>query len=203
MTAADASPLTLYSRALSRTVIAGPSAPTPRESAARHDFSRGDVRRARREAQSLVRESRYGEAVALLEDAAAHAPQEPGLREQLAEVWMTAGDHYRAAQEFRALAAATSPEEAFHHRLQEAACHRHLGDTELALHLMTALLADAAAEDDPQALELRRQIGELELDAGLLERAERTLTALLSDLDRIYGAGHAATERVRKLLTSL
>ncbi|MFI6993701.1 hypothetical protein [Nonomuraea wenchangensis] len=59
-----------------------------------------------------------------------------------------------------------------------------------------------ATEDDPQALELRRQIGELERSAGLLDRARRTLAALLVDLERIYGAEHAATERVRELLMS-
>ncbi|WP_182903749.1 serine/threonine-protein kinase [Microbispora sp. H10830] len=201
MTDVGPSPLLLYSRALSRTIVAG-GPPTARPSVARHDVSQGDVRRARREAQSLVRQSRYGEAAALLEEAVAHAPEPEELREQLAEVWLTAGDYHRAAHEYRNLAAAADPEQAFHYRLQEATCHAHLGDTELALHLMTELLADCAAEDDPQALELRRQIGELELDAGLLDRARRNLTALLSDLERTHGADHAATERVRQLLAS-
>ncbi|WP_084962929.1 serine/threonine-protein kinase [Thermoactinospora rubra] len=202
MTRGGVSPLTLYSRALSRTIFAGVSVPSSRTSVARQDFSHGDVRRARREAQSLVRESRYGEAAALLEEAVAHAPEELALREQLAEVWLTAGDYSRAAHEYRNLAAAADSEQAFHYRLQEAACHVHLGDTESALHLMNELLADCAAEDEPQALELRRQIGELERDAGLLDRARRTLTALLSDLERTHGADHAATERVRQLLAS-
>jgi serine/threonine protein kinase len=202
MTGDLSSPLMLYSRALSRTTIAGPLLPTTESQAVPDDFSQEDARRARRDAQSLIRESRYGEATALLEEAVARTPNAPGLREQLAEAYLTAGDYYRAAREYRELAAASEPGQAFHYRLQEATCHAHLGDTELALHLMTALVADTPAEDHPQALELRRQIGELERSAGLLDRARRTLAALLSDLDRIYGADHAATERVRQLLAS-
>ncbi|MEO3807062.1 protein kinase [Nonomuraea sp. B1E8] len=197
-----ASPLLLYARALSRTTITGPSMSATKSGGVRDDFSQGDARRARREAQTLIRESRYSEATSMLEDALARTPDAPGLREHLAEAYMAAGDYYRAAQGYRELAASREPGQAFHYRLQEATCHAHLGDTDLALHLMTALVADVPAEDDPQALELRRQIGELELSARFLDRARRTLAALLSDLERIYGADHAATERVRELLTS-
>lgn len=138
----------------------------------------------------------------MLEKALARTPDVVGLREQLAEAYMAAGDYHRAAQEYRELARSSEPGKAFHYRLQEATCHAHLGHAELALHLMTALVADAPAEDDPQALELRRQIGELALNAGFSDRARRTLTALLFDLERLYGAEHAATERVRQLLRS-
>ncbi|GAA3146992.1 protein kinase domain-containing protein [Nonomuraea roseoviolacea] len=202
MTDALPSPLTLYARALSRTTMTGPALPATESRAVRDDFSHGDARRARRNAQTLIRESRYTEATSMLEEALTRTPDAPGLREQLAEAYMGAGDYRRAAQGFSELAASSEPGQAFHYRLQEATCHAQLGDVDLALHLLTALVADVPEEDDPQALELRRQIGELELSSGFLERARRTLTALLSDLERIYGTEHAATERVRQLLTA-
>ncbi|NRQ30635.1 protein kinase [Nonomuraea sp. NN258] len=203
MTDSLPSPLMLYSRALSRTTITGAPLTETEPRPVRDDSSQGDVRRVRRDAQTLIRESRYSEAIAILEEALAHGQDAPGLRDQLAEAYMTAGDYYRAALEYRELAAVNEPSQAFHYRLQEATCHAYLGDTDLALHMMTALVADVPEEDDPQALELRRQIGELERSAGLIEQARRTFTALLSDLDRIYGAEHAATDRVRQLLATI
>ncbi|GAA1728657.1 protein kinase [Nonomuraea sp. AD125B] len=202
MTDRRASPLLLYARALSRTTVTDPPRSAAEARGAGDEFGQGDVRRARRHAQTLIRESRYSEATSTLERALARGPDAPGLREELAEAFMAAGDHRRAAQIYGELAASSKTGQAFYYRLQEATCHAHLGDVEQALHLMTALVADVPAEDDPQALELRRQIGELERSAGLLDRARRTLAALLSDLERIYGAEHAATERVRELLMS-
>ncbi|MFE0147758.1 protein kinase [Nonomuraea sp. NPDC059007] len=204
MTAESPSPLMLYSRALSRTTVVGQPAPKVSAPATlRDDFSEGDIRRARRDARSLIRDSRYGEAVSLLKEALTHAPSVQGLREQLAEAYLAAEDYEQAAFEYRQLAKSSEPSQAFHHRLQEAICQAHLGDLDLALHLMTALLADTSGEDDPRALELRRQIGELERDAGRLDQARLTLSKLLSDLRRVYGEEHAATERVRQLLGAI
>lgn len=66
-------------------------------------------------------------------------------------------------------------------RLQEATCHVHAGDPELALHIMSELLADEMSrfpEDDARLVEVRRQIGELEVGVGDVDKARVTLTDL-------------------------
>ncbi|MEU8270988.1 serine/threonine-protein kinase [Sphaerisporangium sp. NPDC049002] len=184
------------------------------------DFSRGDIERARREAMSLVRESRYSQAVDVLATVAEPAGQALGaddpevlsLRMQLANVLFGGGDYRQAVPEFHRLAAdlakryTADDERVFQCRMQEATCHAHLGDGALALRLMNDLLFDemhAYPVDDPRTLELRRQIGELEKSTGDIDSARRTLADLLDDLDRLYGSDHPATVRVRDGLARL
>nr|WP_169806341.1 protein kinase [Herbidospora sakaeratensis] len=198
MTENSPSPLTLYAQAVSRTVAGSASGTAPPAEARPADFHR-----TRRDARSLIRDSRYGEAVELLNEALARTPDAHDLREQLAEGYFSAHDYERAAREYRRLADVGEAEQAFHHRLQEAVCHVHLGQLDSALDLMVALLADTQSEDNPQALELRRHIGELERDAGHRDRARRTFTGLLADLRRIFGEEHPATDRVRQLLGAI
>lgn len=123
------------------------------------DFSRGDIGRARRQAVSLVRESRYRDAADVLAGVAAAASRKLGaadtevidLRGQLADVLLTGQDYRRAAQEFRRIAddlllrPEPDHERVSQCRLQEATCHVHAGDPELALHIMRELLADEEA----------------------------------------------------------
>ncbi|MFJ2031068.1 tol-pal system YbgF family protein [Streptosporangium sp. NPDC087985] len=178
------------------------------------------VGRARRQAVSLVRESRYGDAAGVLARVAVAASRKLGaadtevidLRGQLADVLLTGQDYRRAAQEFRRIAddlllrPEPDHERVSQCRLQEAICHVHAGDPELALHIMRELLADEGSrfpEDDARLLELRRQIGELEIGVGAVDRARATLTSLFEDLTRIYGPEHGATIRVVDLLTGL
>ncbi|GAA4231296.1 hypothetical protein FHR32_006378 [Streptosporangium album] len=220
------SPLRMYAHAVSR-VLTGvadagtvPAAPVISRVSGDPDFSRGDIERARREAMSLARDSRYSQAVEVLAAVAVPAgrvlgaedPEVLNLRGQLANVLFEAGDHRRAASAFHQLAVdmakryQADDERVFQCRMQEAVCHAHLGDSGLALRLMSGLLADelhAYPVDDPRTLELRRQIGELEKSAGDVEAAGRTLTELLDDLSRLYGPEHPATVRVRDSLTRL
>ncbi len=69
---------------------------------------------------------------------------------------------------------------------------------------MRRLLADERrvyGPDDPRVLELRRQIGVLQLSSGQRDRAEETLHTLLVDLVRLHGPGHPQVAGVRALLT--
>ncbi|WP_326829111.1 serine/threonine protein kinase [Streptosporangium sp. NBC_01810] len=226
MTAPGPSPVRMYSHAVSRTLTAGaqPMVPAMVPAAGNapvdDDFSRGDIGRARRQAVSLVRESRYRDAADVLAGVAAAASRKLGaadtevidLRGQLADVLLTGQDYRRAAQEFRRIAddlllrPEPDHERVSQCRLQEATCHVHAGDPELALHIMRELLADEGSrfpEDDARLLELRCQIGELEIGVGAVDRARATLTSLCEDLTRLYGPEHGATIRVVDLLTGL
>ena len=222
MTAPGSSPTRMYAHAISRTLTDGPRLPVPatRSAPADDDFSRGDIGRARRQAMSLVRESRYGDAADVLAGVAVPAshnlgvadPEVIGLRGQLADVLFEGQDHRRAAREFRRLAddlllqSQPDHEQISQCRLQEATCHVHAGDPELALHIMRELLADETSrfpEDDARLLELRRQIGELQVSVGAVDKARATLTDLRDDLARLYGSDHGATVRVSELLASL
>ncbi|XVQ81936.1 serine/threonine protein kinase [Microbispora siamensis] len=208
-------PARMYAAVAGRTGTGGTAVATPAPLDG-DGFSRGDLHRARRRADSLVRESRYAEAAAVLAEAVVPASRALGaddsevlsLGVQLADVLFDGGDHLGAAQAFHQLAAQLGPgdERAFQVRMREATCLLHLGDTETALRLMRELLTGelrASPEDDPRTLELRRQVGELEHAAGQHEEARRTLTSLLGDLTALYGPGHPVTERVREILAGL
>ncbi|GAA1513743.1 hypothetical protein GCM10009677_53610 [Sphaerisporangium rubeum] len=131
------------------------------------------------------------------------------LRVRLADVLLDSGDHHAAAEQYHRVAddllALPEPdlERVFQRRLQEAACHDHTEDLDLALHVLRDLLADELTRwpaDDPRLLVLRRQIGELEARAGHTGQAQRTLSTLRDDLVRLFGSDHAATTRVVELL---
>jgi hypothetical protein len=161
-------------------------------------FSRGDLDRAREQAAELVRQSRFSQAADVLEAVLEPASRVLGeadddvvsLRREYATVLFEGGDYRRAAPQFRRvaqdLAARHGPdaEQVLHHRMQEATCLALLGDTSRALQLLTGLLVDEErifGPDHPKTLELRRQIGLLQLGAGRREEAERTLRALHQD----------------------
>ncbi|MBE3016081.1 serine/threonine protein kinase [Microbispora sp. NEAU-D428] len=222
MTAPSSSPVRMYSHAVSRTLTAGAQREVliARSAPADDDFSLSDIGRARRQAMSLIRGSRYREAAGVLAKIAEAASLKLGaadaevidLRGQLADVLFTAHDYRRAAQEFRQIAddllqqSEADLERVSQCRLQEATCHVHAGDSELALHIMRELLADEMSrlpEDDARLLELRRQVGELEVSTGATGRARATLSDLRDDLVMLYGPDHGATLRVIELLTSL
>ncbi|MEV0592960.1 serine/threonine-protein kinase [Nonomuraea cavernae] len=222
MTAPGSSPTRMYAHAISRTLTDGVRSAVPAEgnASADDDFSRGDIGLARRRAMSLVRESRYGDAADVLAEVAAPAshnlgvadPDVIGLRWQLANVLFDGRDYLQAAREFQQIAedlllqAEPDHEQISQCRLQEATCHVHAGDPDLALHIMRELLAGEMRrfpEDDARLLELRRQIGELEVGVGDVDKARVTLTDLRNDLTRLYGPDHGATIRVSELLAGL
>ncbi|MEV5693051.1 serine/threonine-protein kinase [Micromonospora globbae] len=194
---------------------APPAEPTP--SVRLH---RSDLDRARSEANQLVRQSRYSQAAEVLAEAAGPASRTFGatdrdvvsLRFQLAETLFEGGDYRRAAPAYHELAADLSAADGtqidllLRCRLKEATCHALTGQTSQALRQLTDLLHDqrqAYGDDDPRTLELRRQIGLLQLGAGQRQAAEQTLSALLADLKRLRNAANPSTTEIADLLASL
>lgn len=183
-------------------------------------FSRGDIGPALSQAELLVREARYGQAVEVLKAVLEPAGRVLGARDDdvlklrgyLADVLFESGDYRNAAPAFgglhRDLAARYGPRDdrVLHCRRQEATCRALLGDTGQAMSLLRGLLADEEAiygHREPPVLELRRQIGLLELGAGDTDRAMQTLSGLLHDLVELYGPEHPEAKRVRDSLARL
>lgn len=178
-----------------------------------------DIERARREAEALKAASRFGQAADALAEMVGPAvgsfgptsSEVIGLRIELAELLFLSGDYRRAAPEFRRLAADVAAVEgpgsnlALRCRLMEANCHAAVGETDLALSDLRRLLDEERrfGTDEERLLELRCQIGLMELGAGRTTRAGRTLARLLPDLERRYGPHHANARKVRAILENL
>jgi eukaryotic-like serine/threonine-protein kinase len=178
-------------------------------------ISLGDIARARRQADRLLRESRYDQAARLLTGTTDKArtvlgidhSEVIGLRMDLANVLFTGGDYTEAAVAFRTLAADLARRDGpdadlvLRFRFQEAGCLAILGDGDLALERMEQLLADERrvhGEDDDRVLELRRQIGLLLAGVGRTSEAVRALDGLAADLEHRHGSGHPAAGDIRK-----
>ncbi|MFC3994381.1 protein kinase [Nocardiopsis sediminis] len=182
------------------------------------DMGRPEIEKARSEAAALATSSRYRQAADVLQ-AAVHAARTAfgdtdtdvvRLRMDWANILFEGGDFLAAAPVYEALASDLAAQDAsdislvFRSRLQHATCHALTGDTSRALDILARLLADeelAYGRDDPRPLELRRQIGLLELGAGDREQAEHTLRALADDVRRVHGPGHPTLARIRELLS--
>ncbi|GII57727.1 protein kinase [Planotetraspora thailandica] len=190
-----------------------------RQAAAHEPFRPSDVALARKDAHALKVQSRFTQAAevlaAFVEPAAralgTAAPDVMALRIELADVLFLAGDYRRAAPEFAALAADLTERDGpggdlvLRFRLMEANCHAAAGETTLALTRLGRLLDDERrfGVDEDQVLDLRRQIGLLELGAGDRVRARKTLSDLLPDLERRYGPRHPSVLNVREILSGL
>jgi serine/threonine protein kinase len=223
------SPVRMYAKVLSRVyenVTADPRTAIPHQVSGPSGRHRGDpfdrtvLARVRKDAGSLVRESRHHRAAEMLLGALGPASQTLGpadpdvveLRLELANVMFEGGDYRGAASVYHRLAADVAALEGedsrvvLRCRLQEATCHALTGDTNLALGQLTALLTDEQrvfGSHDPRVLELRRQIGLLELGAGRRDAAEHTFKALKADLTRVHGPDHPTVGQVRDLLDSI
>jgi hypothetical protein len=217
------SPVRMYASVVGRVLMARePDAPVQRAAPVGTTvrFSRRDLARAREEATSLIRQSRYSQAAEVLTAVAAPAtrvlgaadPEVLSLRFELANVRFDGGDYRGAAPLYRELAAEiggrTGPEDglALRCRLQEATCNALIGQTGRALEQLMSLLDDERrlyGSDDERVLELRKQIGLLQLGSGRQEEAATTLEALLADVERVRGNNHEAASKVRELLQGL
>ena len=175
------------------------------------------IERAREEAAGLVSSSRHRQASETLHEAVAGAtaafgrtdPEVMGLRVQWADVLFEGGDFRQAGPLYSQLAddlSRTSGSDrslVFRCRLQDATCRALAGETAEALELLTGLLADEVAvfgAEDHRPLELRRQIGLLELGAGRRQEAEQTLQGLRADLVRLHGEEHPTVTQIDGLL---
>jgi len=181
------------------------------------DFSLGDIARARQKARELAEDSRYGQAIEVLDAVMRQASRMLGpldhrvldLRLHRAEVLFEGGDYHRAASAFHGLRDdltrnfSLDDEHILYCRKQEATCLALMGETGQALAMLSSLLVDEErvyGPDDDRPLELRRQIGLLQLGAGDTDHARNTLSALLDDLTRLRGHDHPSTRRVRESL---
>lgn len=200
----------------SRGETAGPD-PGPRAGADAWVIDRSAVSGARLKAGDLVSQGRNREAADALRGAAVRAaaafgatdPEVVELRLERANILFQSGDFRQAGPLYAALAeelkysAAGDVSLVFRCRLQDATCRALGGDAVRALELLRGLLRDEVAEfgtDDLRPLELRRQIGLLELGADRREEAERTLRDLREDLVRLHGEGHPALARIEGAL---
>ncbi|WP_308204533.1 protein kinase [Frankia sp. R82] len=202
------------------TVPAGstvPVVPAARDGGSSGEVGRAELRQARDEARALARASRYSQAAGMLTEAVERAERATGvagadvlaLRLELADVLFDGGDFHRATRGYELLVGELTrrddrdSERLLHVRVREATCRAMTGDVERALAQLGAVLPDQEREfgvDDPRVLELRRQIGLLQLGAGLRTAAGETLTALLADIVRIWGPQHPMASAVGQLL---
>lgn len=194
-----------------------PARPSDREAA---ETDRAALRQARAKAHRLVTASRYGQAVEVL--AAAVEPASATLgrtdrdvitaRIDLADAMFEAGDYRQAAPAYEDLARdigqADGPhaEPALNSRLRAATCRALLSDTSEALRQLQSLLRDqneAFGANDPRNLDLRRQIGLLQIGAGQRQAAEQTLSQLRDDMARLRSASHPSVKEITDLLSGL
>jgi serine/threonine protein kinase len=230
---ATPSPLRMYARVLTRVDTSAadiqpdreppaPSPPAPRKPAESGPprFSRGDLDRARSEANRLIKQSRYGQAADVLGAVVEPATRVFGkldddvasLRLAHASVLFDGGDYRQAAAAYRQLATDLAERHGAHAevvldcRLKEATCNALTGQTSLALRQLGDLLKDeqrAFGDTDSRVFELRRQIGLLQLGAGQREAAEQTLTELMADQARRDGSDHPAVTDLANILSNL
>ncbi|MGW2626924.1 protein kinase domain-containing protein [Micromonospora taraxaci] len=198
---------------------APPSAP-PQRQPSQPGMGRSELRRARSEAGRLLGSSRYGQAAEVLAAAVRPAINAFGrtdedvvrIRLELADALFEEGDYRSAAPAYEELAEDAAKEQgphselALHTRLRAATCRALFGETSEALRQLEALVRDkteAFGTDDSRTLELRRQIGLLQLGAGQRHAAEQTLTSLLADLTRLNGRTHPSSKEISNLLSGL
>jgi serine/threonine protein kinase len=185
-----------------------------------HPATRQHIARAWADANELVRQDRRSQAAELLSETVRMASETFGpldsevvnLRLDWATVLFEVGDYRAAGPVYQALIMdlierdGPDTELAFHCRLHYATCRALLGDTGIALTAMEELLADeqrVLGSHDPRTIELRRQIGLLQLGAGRRDAAKQTLHKLLGDLLRFHGAQHPAVTKIQDLLAAL
>ncbi|MFC6083736.1 serine/threonine-protein kinase [Sphaerisporangium aureirubrum] len=175
-----------------------------------------EIAMTRKRAEALKAESRFGQAAEVLAGLmetvvgalGSRHPDVIEIRIELADVLFLGGDYRRAAPAFAELASdlaesgGPADDLVLRCRLMEANCHAVVGETSLALAQLGQLLDDEKSYgvDEDRVLELRRQIGLLELGSGNRFQARRTLGDLLPDLERRYGPRHPNLRKVRDVL---
>ncbi|URM95432.1 serine/threonine-protein kinase [Actinomadura madurae] len=220
------SPLRMYADVAGRTLAAysSPAALAPPQPPAKpspaDSFSLGDVARARRSAERLMRESRFEEAARALSRTSARAESVLGgdhseviaLRTELADVYYQAGDYAAAASAFHTLAEDAArrdgggSETVFGLRFQEAGSRALAGEIDRALAQLRDLIGDETrlfGKDDDRVLEHRRQLGLLLHGAGRTATAVRLLEELAADLERFRGPDDRTLQAVRETLTRI
>lgn len=214
------SPVRLYAGVLNRVFPSAPPRATPadppraRARSPRSAITREDIAKARAEARRLAGTSG---AVRTLEQAERLARQAFGATDtdvvrlcyELATTLFDGGEYRRAAPVFHALAAdlaavGGATDLFYDCRLKEATCSALSGNPGEALRQMETLLAEqreAYGDDDARMLDLRKQIGLLQLGTGRPGAAKQTLSTLLADLRR--APGQMDPDDVERVLSSI
>lgn len=223
---AGRSALRMYADVAGRTLTAytAPAPHRPPPAAAKpppaDSFSLGDIARARRDAERLMRESRLDEAARALSRTSARAESVLGgdhseivaLRTELADVLFKAGDYSAAASAFHALAEdaarrdGTGSETALGLRFQEASSRALDGDMDRALAQLKDLIGDETrlfGKDDDRVLDHRRQLGLLLHGAGRTPTAVHVLEDLAADVERLRGGDDPMLRTVRDALARI
>jgi eukaryotic-like serine/threonine-protein kinase len=198
---------------------ATPSPPSPPTNAALA-VTDEEMERAERDAEVLIDRKWFAQAVDVLDEVIAavkasgrmNDPRVLELRSTHAAALFLGGDFRRALTAFERLAAdhakvaGAGDERVLEYRKQVAYCHAELGDTDAALGASRALLDELTKNRDdrnPQALELRHQIGILLLAAHRLDESARVLRPLHWDLLAVNGAGDPSAHEVADLLARI
>ncbi|KAA9380123.1 serine/threonine protein kinase [Microbispora cellulosiformans] len=214
------SPLQRYARALATVSANEPSTGPEEPFDAIRPISVSELKAIRNQATSLAVESRYTRAVEILTEAVGPAERLLGaesadvlsLRLELADLLFEGGDYRRAACEYRHLGEiyrrleGTGGAPLYHCRLREANCRAMGGETGVALKQLTALFEEQRGlhrDTDSQQVELRKQIGLLQLSAGDSEAAEQTLTALRSDIASVHGSHNPKLSEVSRVIDQI
>ncbi|GAA0913365.1 serine/threonine-protein kinase [Virgisporangium aurantiacum] len=213
-----ASPMRMYATVVGRVFMDEPQPALSVEPATPAPVSDdADVATARDEAERLFEQERYNQAADVLADVVDQADRAAdddavSLRRQYADALFESGDYHRAGPAYRelgkGLAERLGPlaDDVLFCRLREATCQALLGQTTNALKQLQSLLDDERSrfsEHDARVLDLRRQIGLLQLGAGQRKAAEQTLTSLLADLRRLHGPEHPSITATADLLAGL
>ncbi|NKZ02861.1 serine/threonine protein kinase [Actinomadura latina] len=212
--------LTSYTDPAPTAPTAPTASPAPANPPPADSFSLGDVARARRSAERLMRESRFDEAARTLDRTSARAESVLGgehseviaLRTERADVLFQAGDYAAAASAFHALAEGAARRDgagsdtALGLRLKEANSRALSGEIDRALAQLRDLIGDEArlfGKDDARVLDLRRQQALLMHGAGRTAAAVRVLEDLGDDLARLRGPDDRMLRTVREALARI
>lgn len=201
-----------------------PFAPSPRRSrvsadsasvapSSRRAVDLEDVDQARDEAAELAEAGRFTQAAEVLTGILRSADALPsrqhrGVRLQLANTLLLGGDYAYALPQYERLIADVRPErgeddpDVLAWRVQAAVCLDALGQSSAALEQLVPVLhvqGRRLAPNEPELIELRRQVALLRASAGETGQAQAELRELLTDL----GPQHPQSAEVAEILRRL
>ncbi|EHR51648.1 serine/threonine protein kinase [Saccharomonospora marina XMU15] len=210
------------SRAESGPVLQRPSAAESAAAASRMPRTalRESIQDAVNQADALLEDERFVQAAEVLDAVIQQAgnvlgaenPQVLQLRLRRAAILVVAGEYRLARPEFDALAEAFArtkgprSDHAVESLRQAAYCRAELGQVDEALLRLNDVLDRISSErgdGTDTALEVRRNIGELQAARNDIDEAEWTLRALHDDLLLIKGSDNEDTRYVAELLERL
>lgn len=175
-------------------------------------LAQADIDAARDHAVELIEEDRGTQAAEVLAEViprVADAAQARELRSVRAVALFLAGDYRQALPQFDHLATAYArtlgpeAERTLECRRQAAYCRTELGDLAEALAELRAVLLgyrNRGQERDPEILELRRTIAQLQIATGQQQQAADALPALYEDTRETLGQDDPLAEEISEML---